>query len=215
MTMGDRDYRSLIKSSIESIGKELDVSIDAKDIQTVHLHEVTRCLRRAYFDRVDPLPVERHGFNDLLSGLLRKLGYGAEPGEFDVDGIKLRGQPDMMVDDAVILYRSAVEAPESPRSNDLLFLNACLWIFDKQDGVIMYITGDRKEASFSLSKDKKMFEETVRRVRVLHDLLKEQKIPILEPSEDCSTCQYYQRCFIKEKIGRSISISDLVGMNKD
>ena len=80
---------------------------------------------------------------------------------------------------------------------------------------ILYITGDRRESSFSLSKDKKMFEEVIRRVRVLNDLLKEKKVPILEPSEDCSTCQYYQRCFIKEKIGRSVSIAELVGLKKD
>ena len=129
MTMGDRDYRSLIKNSIESIGRELDIKIDAKDIKTIHLQEVVRCLRRSYFDRIDPKEVERQGFNDLLSGLLRKLGYGAEPGEFDIEGIKLRGQADMMVDDAIILYRSASEPPENPRANDLLFLNACLWIF--------------------------------------------------------------------------------------
>lgn len=215
MTMGDRDYRSLIKNSIESIGRELDIKIDTKDIKTIHLHEVVRCLRRSYFDRIDPKEVEHQGFNDLLSGLLRKLGYGAEPGEFDIDGMKLRGQADMMVDEAIILYRSASEPPENPRANDLLFLNACLWIFNKTDGIIIYITGDRKESSFSLSKDKKMFEEVIRRVRVLNDLLKEQKVPILEPSEDCSTCQYYQRCYIKEKIGRSISIAELVGLKKD
>ncbi len=215
MTMGDRDYRSLIKNSIDSIGRELDVKVDAKDIKTIHLHEVTRCLRRAYFDRTDPMDARREGFNDLLSGLLHKLGHGAKPGTFDVDGIKLTGQADMIVDDAVILYRSASEPPANPKAGDLLFLNACLWIFDKMDGVVIYITGDKKESSFSLSKNKKMFEEVIRRIRVLTNLLEEQKVPILEPSEDCSGCQYYQRCFVRERIGKSISITQLVGIGKD
>ncbi len=215
MTMGDRDYRGLISRSIESIGAELETKIDPDDLKTIHLHEVTGCLRRAYFDRRDPVRMERRGFNDLLGGLLRKLGYGAEPGEFDIEGIKLKGQADMIIDDAVILYRPAEGQPENPRAGDLLFLNACLWIFDKMEGIIIYITGDRKEASFSLSRNKKMFEETVRRVRVLGDLLAEAKTPILEPSEDCSECQYYQRCFAREKVGRSISITELVGMKKD
>lgn len=214
MTMGDRDYRSLIKNSIASIGKELDVKIDPADTDTIHLHEVTGCLRRAYFDRTDPKDIERRGFNDLLSGLLQKIGYGAEPGSFDIEGIKLKGRADMMIDDAVILYRSASEPPETPRAGDLLFLNACLWIFDKMDGIIIYITGDKKESSFSASKNKKMFEEVIRRTRILNDLLKEKKVPILEPSYDCSSCQYYQRCFAKEKIGRSVSITELVGMKK-
>ena len=48
MTMGDRDYRSLIKNSIDSIGRELDVKIDAKEISDHSSHEVVRCLRRIF-----------------------------------------------------------------------------------------------------------------------------------------------------------------------
>jgi CRISPR-associated exonuclease Cas4 len=215
MTMGDRDYRSLIKNAIDSIGRELNIEIDSKDLQTIHLHEVVRCLRRSYYDRTDPEDVQRRGFNELSSGLLRKLNYGAKPTEFDIEEIKLKGQADMMVDDVIILFRAAAEPPENPLAGDLLYLNACMWMYNKIDGIIIYITGDSRESSFSLSKDKKMFEEIVRRVRVLNDLLKEQKLPILEPSDDCLRCQYYERCYIKQKIGKSISIAELVGLKKD
>ena len=214
MTMGDRDYRNLIKSAVDSIGREIDVKVDAVDPDTIYIHEVAQCLRRSYFDRIDPLELERQGFNDLLGGLLRKVGYGVKPAEFEIDGIRLRGSADMMVDDAIILYRSASEQLENPRASDLLFLNACLWIFNKIDGIVIYITGERKESSFSLTKNKKMFEEVVRRVRVFNNLLKEKKTPILEPSEDCSACQYYQRCFAREKLGKSVSIKDLVGFGR-
>jgi len=215
MTMGDRDYRSTIKNAIDSIGRELNVQIDSKDLQTIHLHEVVRCLRRSYYDRTDPKEIQRRGFNELTSGLIRKLNYGAKPADFDIEEIKLKGQADMMIDDVIILFRSATEPPEDPFATDLLYLNACMWMYNKIDGIIVYITGDKKESSFSLSKNKKMFEEVIRRVRVLNELLKEQKLPILEPSYDCSTCQYYERCYLKQKIGKSISISELVGLNKD
>ena len=215
MTMGDRDYRSLVQSSIDSIGRELEVRVDASDRKTINLHEATGCLRRSYYDRTDPLPVERRGFSDLLSGLLGKLGYGAEPAEYDAGGgVKIKGRADMVVDDSVILYRSASEPPENPRAGDLLHLNACLWMLGKSDGVVIYITGDRRESSFSLTRNAKMFEETVRRVKVLSDLLKEGRVPIIEPSADCSACQYYQRCFVREKVGRSVSIAELVGIKK-
>ena len=213
--MGDRDYRSLIKNSIESIGRELEVKVDSKDINTIHLHEVVRCLRRSFYDRTDPKEIERTGFNELISGLLRKLNYGVKPQDFEIDEIKLKAQADMVVDDAIILFRSASEPPENPVADDLLYLNACMWVFNKVDGIVIYITGDRKEASFSLTKDKKMFEETIRRVRVLSDLLKEKKVPILEPSRECSGCQYYERCYIKQKIGKAISLNQLIGRNKD
>jgi CRISPR-associated exonuclease Cas4 len=212
--MGDRDYRSTIQNAIGSIGKELEIEIDSKDIQTIHLQEVTQCLRRSYYDRIEPNEIERRGFNELLSGLLRKLQYGSEPKEFAIDDIKLKGQIDMLVDDSILLFRSATDELESPQANDILYLNACMWIYDKVDGVIVYITGDRKETTFSLTRNKKMFEEVIRRVRVLNDLLKEQKTPILEPSSDCSSCQYYERCFMKRKNAKQMSLGDILGIGK-
>jgi len=212
--MGDRDYMALVKSAIDSIGKEVELQIDANDIKTIHLDEVVKCLRRSYYDRVEPKEIERTSFTDLVVGLLRSKGYGSKTGEFEIDDLKLKGQTDMIVDDVVFVFRSAITLPENPIARDLLYLNACMWIFDKTEGLLVYLTGDGKEASFSLSRSKKMFEEVVRRARVLYDLLKEKKVPILEPSDECSTCQYYEKCYIKEKISRSISVKGLVGFNK-
>lgn len=212
--MGERDYRQVIKSTIDSIGREIEPQIDAKDTKTIHLHEVVRCLRRSYYDRVDPLEPERTGFNNLVSGLLRKIQYGSKLGEYVIEDIKLRGQPDMVVDDVVIIFRAAAALPETPISSDALYLNACLWIFNKTDGIIVYLAGDGNEVSFTLTREKKMFEETVRRVRVLTNLLGEKKVPILEPSEECSSCQYYERCYLKQKRGRGINLQDLLGLGK-
>ena len=214
--MGDRDFRSITHNAIRSIGNELEIEIDSKDIQTIHLQEVTKCLRRSYYDRIDPNEIERRGFNELLSGLLRKLQYGSEPKEFAIDKIKLKAQVDMITDDSILLFRSALGELENPQANDILFLNACMWIYDKVDGVIVYITGDKKEITFSLTRNKKMFEETIRRVRVFNDLLKEQKTPIIEPSSDCSDCQYFERCFMKKKSSKQISLMGILGKeNKD
>jgi len=213
--MGDRDYRSIIKNAIDSIGRELQVEIDADDFKTINLLEVVQCLRRSYYDRTDSKEIERRGFNDLLSGLLRKLEYGSEPKEFAIDDIKLKGQADMLLDETIILFRPTKTIPESPHANDLLYLNACLWIYGKIDGMIIYITSDREEFTFSLTRDKKMFEEVIRRVRVLSDLLNEQKTPILEPSLNCMDCQYYQRCFINKKNSKQMSLAEMLGLSKE
>ena len=212
--MGDRDYRTIIQTALRSIGKELQLDIDSENIQTINLQEVVQCLRRSYFDRIDPIEIERRGFNELLSGLLRKLEYGSEPKEFEIDDIKLQGQTDMIVDDAIMLFRSTQTELENPRANDVLYLNACLWIYDKTEGIVVYITGDKKETTFSLTRNKKMFEEVIRRVRVLNNLLKEQKAPILEPSTECSECQYYERCFIKKKNSKHVDIGEMLGLGK-
>ena len=89
-----------------------------------------------------------------------------------------------------------------------------MWMYNKFDGIIIYITGDRQEVSFSLTKDKKMFEEVIRRVRVLSDLLTEQKTPILEPSQNCLDCQYYSRCFISKKNSKQFELGELLGLSK-
>jgi len=212
--MGDRDFRSIVENALDSIGKELEIDIDAADIQTIHLHEVVKCLRRSYYDRIDPQEIQRMRFNELLSGLLRKLQYGREPKEFAIDDIKLKGQVDMLIDDSIFLFRGAANELENPQSNDVLYLNACMWIYDKPDGIIVYITGDRKETIFSISRNKKMFEEVIRRVRVLNDLLKEQKTPILEPSSECSNCQYYERCFMKKKNAKQSDLAEMLGFGK-
>jgi len=117
----------------------------------------------------------------------------------------------MIVDDSILLFRSALDELENPQANDVLYLNACMWMYDKKDGAIVYITGDKKEITFSLTRNKKMFEEVIRRVRVLNDLLKEQKTPILEPSSDCSDCQYFERCFMKKKHAKQISLMGIFG----
>jgi CRISPR-associated exonuclease Cas4 len=212
--MGDRDFRSIVENAINSIGKELEIKIDSADIQTIHLHEVVQCLRRSYYDRIDPQEIQRKGFNELLSGLLRKLQYGSDPKEFDIDDVKLKGQVDMLIDDSIFLFRGATTELENPLANDVLYLNACMWIYDKPDGIIVYITGDKKETSFSISRNKKMFEEIIRRVRVLNDLLKEQKTPILEPSTECSDCQYYERCFMKKKNAKQLDLAEMLGFGK-
>jgi hypothetical protein len=49
--MGDRDYRKVIKNSIQSVGRELDYKFAKDDITKIHTSEVTGCLRRAFYDR--------------------------------------------------------------------------------------------------------------------------------------------------------------------
>ena len=210
--MGDRDYRSVIKNAIESVGRELEYRYKKDDISKIHASEVTGCLRRAFYDRTDEIERDRTSFSDLIGGMFRQLEYGAQPKDFSLEDINLQTQADLIVDDLVMVFRSTGEHPESPPAKDLLYINACMYAYDKVDGVIIYITGKGEEISFSVTKNKKMFEETVRRVRVLNDLLKEKKTPILETSIECSGCQYYERCYTNKKAGKTINF---FGAGKD
>jgi len=76
---------------------------------------------------------------------------------------------------------------------------------------ILYLAEDGDEISFSLIRDNKMFEESIRRVKILNSLLEEKKVPVIEPSLECNTCQYYEKCYVKEKKAVSFSIESLLG----
>lgn len=212
--MGDRDYRSIIRNALDSLGRELQTNIDAKDASIIHLEEAVKCLRRSYYDRKDPIEEERRGFNELLTGLLTKMGYGPGLGTFDLGGLTLHGSAQLVSDEAVMLFRPAADLLENPRAEDMLYLNACMWIYDKRDGILIYITGDRRESSFSLTRNKAMFEETIRRVRVFADMIQGDKVPILEPSEDCEQCQYYTRCYARKRETRPVTLAEILGLGK-
>jgi len=215
---GDRDYKQVVKDAFDSIDEVVSLKIDTKDTNTIYLHEATKCLRRSFYDRIDPLETEQTQFNKVLGGLFRKMKSNATVGKYDLDGgLTLKGQADMIKDDVVLLFRSIDKFPENPLAVDMLYLNACMWLFDKIEGIIVYITPDGKEDSFVTNRNQKMFEEVVRRTKIFHDLLEKNnadpkaKPPIIEPSLDCLDCQYYERCYIKKKTGRTITISSLFG----
>jgi len=212
MSVGDRDYKQIVRDAIDSIGEDIEFKIDAKDNSTIYLQEATKCLRRSFYDRTDPLETEQTQFNKVLGGLFRKMKSQATMGNYDMDGgLALKGQVDMIKDDVILIFRSVDKFPENPMPVDILYVNACMWMFEKIEGVIVYITPDGKEDSFVTNRNQRMFEEVIRRTKVFHDLLNEKKVPIIEPSTDCQDCQYYERCYIRKKEGKTITISSLFG----
>ena len=212
MSVGDRDYKQIVRDAIDSIGEDIEFKIDAKDNSTIYLQEAVKCLRRSFYDRTDPLETEQTQFNKVLGGLFRKMKSQATMGNYDMDGgLTLKGQVDMIKDDVILIFRSVDKFPENPMPVDILYVNACMWMFEKIEGVIVYITPDGKEDSFVTNRNQRMFEEVIRRTKVFHDLLNEKKVPIIEPSTDCQDCQYYERCYIRKKEGKTITISSLFG----
>ena len=218
MVVGDRDYKQIVREAIDSIGEDAQLKFDTKDPNIVYLHEATKCLRRSFYDRTEPLETEQTQFNKVLGGLFRKMKSKATIGTYEMDsGLALKGQVDMIEDDVVMIFRAVNRYPENPLPADILFVNACMWMFDKIEGVVVYITPDGKEESFVTNKNQKMFEEVIRRTKVFHDLIERRntdpkaKPPIIEPSMDCLDCQYYERCYIRKKEGKQITLSSLFG----
>ena len=218
MVVGDRDYKQIVRDAIDSIGEDAQLKFDTKDPNIIYLHEATKCLRRSFYDRTEPLETEQTQFNKVLGGLFRKMKSKATIGTYEMDsGLALKGQVDMIEDDVVMIFRAVNRYPENPLPADILFVNACMWMFDKIEGVVVYITPDGKEESFVTNRNQKMFEEVIRRTKVFHDLIDRRntdpkaKPPIIEPSRDCLDCQYYERCYIRKKEGKQITLSSLFG----
>ena len=209
---GDRDYKQIVRDAIDSIGEDISFKFDANDPSIIYLHETTKCLRRSFYDRTDPLETEQTQFNKVLGGLFRKMKSHSTIGKYDMTGgLTLKAQVDMIKDDVVMIFRSVHHYPENPLPVDILYVNACMWMFNKIEGVIVYITPDGKEDSFVTNRNQKMFEEVIKRTRVFQDFLKQNKLPIIEPSRDCLGCPYYERCYIRKKEGKQISIASLFG----
>jgi len=212
--LGDIDIRRMIEKTIDKIYDDFQ-NVDKRNPDRIHALEVSRCTRLSYYERKDPLrDDETARMSILLKDSIRRT-FNNIRGEYKVDNLILEVNADMVINEEFILrFEVVANLPEIPHPRDLLYLNACLFAFNKSDGIIMYINLEGKTIGFSVTKNNRMFEEIIRRTRVLNTLLRESKVPIVEPSDQCLTCKYYQRCYYREKKTSNFSLETLLGLGK-
>ncbi|HYZ51741.1 MAG TPA: hypothetical protein VE593_12705, partial [Nitrososphaeraceae archaeon] len=144
-----------------------------------------------------------------------RRSFNSVNGEYKVDNMTLAVTADVISDDEFILRFELVGTlPEIPHPSDLLYINACLFAFNKNEGVLIYINGKGETVQFSITKNNRMFEEIIRRARILSTLLKESKVPIVEPCDLCLQCKYYERCYSRQKKPQNFSLEGLLGFEK-
>lgn len=212
--LGDIDIRRMIEKTIDKIYDDFQ-NVDKRNPDRIHALEVSRCTRLSYYERKDPLRDDKTArMSILLKDSIRRT-FNNIRGEYKVDNLILEVNADMVINEEFILrFEVVANLPEIPHPRDLLYLNACLFAFNKSDGIIMYINLEGKTIGFSVTKNNRMFEEIIRRTRVLNTLLRESKVPIVEPSDLCLTCKYYQRCYYREKKTSNFSLETLLGLGK-
>lgn len=210
MMLGGRNFHKLIEDELIKISKKLTLDYDSNGI---HVSEITRCSRLSYFERMDPFVDEySNALSNISKGSLTKLLNGITR-EYKIDDLTIYATVDLMIDNEMIInFVPVSKLPEYPHPNDLLYTNASMFIFDIQGGFIVYFTPEGKFVEFSVSESKRMFEQVVRRARILYLLLKEKKTPVVEPSELCFSCKYFQRCFGQQK--ESEHLLDILGIGK-
>ena len=208
--LGGRNFHKIIEDELIKISKKLTLDYDSNGI---HVSEITRCTRLSYFERMDPFVDEySNALSNISKGSLTKLLNGITR-EYKVDDLTIYATVDLMIDnDMIINFVPVSKLPEYPHPNDLLYTNASMFIFDIQGGFIVYFTPEGKFVEFSVSESKRMFEQVIRRARILYLLLKEKKTPVVEPSELCFSCKYFQRCFGQQN--ESEHLLDILGIGK-
>jgi CRISPR-associated exonuclease Cas4 len=212
--MGSKDLRKIITNSVNE--KYIQSRNITPDPNRIHADEASRCTRLSYYERVEPMnPNKTMLFQHLLTHGLRHLFENVES-EYKIDNLTLAVSADIILEEELVVRVQVSDSlPRAPKPRDLLYLNACLYAFDKPEGILIYIQADGKTSEFVVAKSNKMFEELIRKARVLSTLLKENRIPIVEPSESCMTCKYYERCYIMERRESSFSIESLFGKSKN
>lgn len=208
--LGGRNFHKLIEDELIKISKKLTLDYDSNGI---HVSEITRCTRLSYFERMDPFVDEySNALSNISKGSLTKLLNGITR-EYKIDDLTIYATVDLMIDNEMIInFVPVSKLPEYPHPNDLLYTNASMFIFNIQGGFIVYFTPEGKFVEFIVSESKRMFEQVVRRARILYLLLKEKKTPVVEPSELCFSCKYFQRCFGQQK--ESEHLLDILGIGK-
>lgn len=214
--LGERDVKKMIEKTLDKIYTNIGQISSKNDPDIIHVLEASRCTRLSYYERKDP--VNTQGSIAKISILLKdgiRRSFSNIDGEYKVDNLTLHATADTIIDDQYVArFELVTKLPEVPHPRDLLYLNACLFVFNKNDGVLIYMTPDGQSLEFFVTKNNRMFEDVVRRARILSTLLKECKVPIIEPSDLCLSCKYYERCYYRERKNSNFSLESLFGRGK-
>jgi CRISPR-associated exonuclease Cas4 len=199
--LGGKNLREMIEDAIDDRYKILSVKIDKTNPDRIHAIEASGCTRFAYYERKDSLPSDNATKVSSLLGNGMRHSLSNARGEYKVDTLALEVNADMIIaNEYIVRFEIVSTLPEVPHPQHMLYLNACLFAFNKYEGFLIYMTAEGKTIEFSVTKNNRMFEELVRRAKVLSTLLKENRVPIVEPSNLCISCKYFERCYARKKI---------------
>jgi CRISPR-associated exonuclease Cas4 len=198
--LGDRNIRGMIEKALDRLHDDLNIKIDKKNPDRIHALEATLCTRLSYYERKDPIPEDNASKISILLGHGIRNALSNINAEYKIDSLTLDTNADMLMgEEFVVRFEIVPELPLVPHPRHLLYLNACLFALHKDEGILIYLTADGRSVEYSVTRNNRMFEEIVRRARVLSTLLKDNKVPIIEPSDLCMKCKYYSRCYSREK----------------
>jgi len=196
-------YESLIS---EVVGQEFP-----KDLNTVWVSEIARCLRQSYLVRVKPKSflgpqlvkvfigrLVHEGIESLLKSkyeVVTELRV-----EYPVDDFKVVGRVDALSlggEEVILEFKVVGEVPQEPYLDHVRQVRYYSVLTNVRRGVIVYITrdGDILPYIIKCGDTLKVKDELVGRARELRRALKYSIPPKPERSTSCSGCPYRLECF--------------------
>ena len=208
--LGSKDIKKMIHKKFESAYSDQIKEFDKLNPEKIHASEASRCTRLAYYERKDPLPPDSNStISTLIKDSIKRL-FSNINSEFKANELSILASADMLVDEEYIVkFELVSKLPATPHPRDLLYLNACLFAFEKTDGILIYVNTEGETVEYSLTRNNKMLQEIIRRAKILSTLLKENRVPIVEPCELCLSCKYYERCYAQERKNSSLGFLGL------
>lgn len=177
---------------------------------TIWITEIAGCLRKAYYDRVEPAKFEGaqsvliffgEALHSRLELVLNKL-YGnifrseVEVDTFVEDGdniFKITGRADLVAEefDTVVEIKTCGEIPDQPLLPHKRQLQYYLNLTGFNTGVLLYIARDGAMRTFVMKRDPAYEEEMIQRAKALYYALKYRRLPKGERLPIfCNSCPY-------------------------
>jgi CRISPR-associated exonuclease Cas4 len=192
---GDAAPKFDVYDVIEQVFAAMNPTINDQD--KVSVEEVSGCLRNSYYERKNP---SERTHKQMISKIMEKsaLSIMEKPREGQIDAgsnIKIVGRAERVEDEVAMVFRAVDKLPEMPYPEHFIQLNVYLYMFNKPEGVIVYFDREGNEMEFQVPKSNKLLNETKRRARILNTLLKNNIVPMIEPSKRCLDCPHNEKCF--------------------
>ena len=124
-----------------------DINTRVTDESKVSVDEVSGCIRASYLERKDP---SESTHKQMMTKIMQKsaLSIMEKPVDGQLDagsGVKLVGRAERVEEDVAMIFKSVEELPEMPYPEHFIQLNSNLFMFNKQEGVIVYFDRDGNE----------------------------------------------------------------------
>lgn len=213
------DFNQLINNYVKREIKE-------KTVGRYYPSEAGNCIRKVFYSYKNPKEVDLELLKIFEAGNILhefivdvleseknphvELLEKESPFTLEIDDVTISGRVDdiiiVKIDNKVFLVEvkstSSLKYTDEPSEAHIMQLQLYMNAKNIHNGLIIYLEKNTLQSkSFHVKYNEKIFEKTIRRLKEIHQYLKENKLPIPEAriistkTWMCKNCQYREDCF--------------------